>query len=380
MNISSSGRLDLSQGRYVLADAGAKRVQRGDVLFNNTNSPRWVGKSALVESDLDLAYSNHMTRLRVPRDLDARLLALALQHLQEQGHFEAICSNHVNQASISTSRLMSVVIPVPPAAVQLELVEMLDEQLGRLDAANHELVIVERRIALFVAALYAGAVEGENQPKALASLAIGSGYGTSIKCEADGQGAVVLRIPNVTDGKVDLGNLKRAVDQSVDLSRRMLAGGDLLIVRTNGSLDLIGRAAVVPDDVEASFASYLIRYQLDREVVRPEWVQAVLSSPAARAQMQRDAATSAGQYNLSLGKLDPLPIPLPSLDEQDRRLAILERGLESAAQLRASVDRAKRRSKGLRRALFTAAFSGQLTGHSSDADRIEELADATQPE
>ena len=45
MNISPDGSVLLDDVRFVPADAGEHRLQRGDILFNNTNSRAWVGKS-----------------------------------------------------------------------------------------------------------------------------------------------------------------------------------------------------------------------------------------------------------------------------------------------------------------------------------------------
>ena len=77
---------------------------------------------------------------------------------------------------------------------------------------------------------------------------------------------MVLRIPNIREGRVSLLDLKKAtasLDRGTD---DFLSPGDLLIVRTNGSEDLIGRAAVVskPLGLHAYFASYLIRFRLAR--------------------------------------------------------------------------------------------------------------------
>jgi len=92
----------------------------------------------------------------------------------------------------------------------------------------------------------------------------------------------VVRIPNLVDGVIDLTDEKRVAASGADVSGSMLAAGDLLIVRTNGSVDLVGRSAVVQDGIEAAFASYLIRYRLRADLVRPSWVQAMLSSPQVR--------------------------------------------------------------------------------------------------
>ena len=47
MNVSPKGEVDLSKTKYVKEDYTALRA--GDVLFNNTNSPVWVGKTAHVD-------------------------------------------------------------------------------------------------------------------------------------------------------------------------------------------------------------------------------------------------------------------------------------------------------------------------------------------
>jgi type I restriction enzyme S subunit len=134
MNISRRGVLDLSELRYVEV-YGGHRLHRGDVVFNNTNSPALVGKTALIDIDTELAYSNHMTRLRVDGSkVMPEYLALRLHSLWEDGFFEEICSNHVNQASVSSKRLMKVTVEVPEVSVQDALVGLVRAMLAHLDA------------------------------------------------------------------------------------------------------------------------------------------------------------------------------------------------------------------------------------------------------
>ena len=47
MNINSKGEVDMSVVKYVQTDS-YKSLARGDVLFNNTNSPALLGKTALI--------------------------------------------------------------------------------------------------------------------------------------------------------------------------------------------------------------------------------------------------------------------------------------------------------------------------------------------
>jgi type I restriction enzyme, S subunit len=105
-------------------------------------------------------------------------------------------------------------------------------------------------------------------------------------------------------------------------------------------------------------------------------VRLVLDSPASRARLESLAASSAGQYNLSLGKLDFLPIPLPPIEVQRVALAALSEPIGRLRRLERDVAAASARSNLLRRALLEAAFSGRLTGASGDTEVVEKLADA----
>lgn len=133
MNVSRAGRIDLTDVKYVVDDSD-RRLQVGDVLFNNTNSPDLVGKTALVAVEGEFAFSNHMTRLSVRVDvMSPEYLAYRLHGNWLNGYFKSICSNHVNQASIAGKRLSVVEIEVPPLLEQNEIVRILDTQLARLD-------------------------------------------------------------------------------------------------------------------------------------------------------------------------------------------------------------------------------------------------------
>jgi len=375
MNVSRLGRLTLEGAKYVPHSAGTARTQPGDVLFNNTNSPALVGKTAYIDTELPLGFSNHMTRLRAGTRLDAKFLALQLQTMQEQGYFESICSNHVNQASVATRRLLQVQIVVPPIVEQRRIVDLLEGHLSRLEASEESLSKALRRADLLPHAKLAALMSNRTmKPVRLGDLAVASGYGTSAKCVADGPGPAVARIPNVRNRRIDMSDEKRVADASTDVSGLMLSKGDVLIIRTNGSRDLIGRSAIVQAGIEASFASYLIRYQFDSTLVFPDWVSLMLETPAVRSVVESLAASSAGQYNLSLAKLNGVEIPLPMLEVQGSILHAAAAHYEAVSRMRREAEVAGRRSASLRRALLAAAFSGRLTGAASDLERIEELA------
>jgi len=141
----------------------------------------------------------------------------------------------------------------------------------------------------------------------------------------------------------------------------MVEPGDLLIVRTNGSRNLIGRSApVLAIGEQMSFASYLIRVRLDPAQADARFVSLVLASPGHRAVIESRAATTAGQYNLNIPSLRSLRVPSIGLDEQRRIVAEVEQQLSLIDSLRAAVESAQKRSTALRRAILERAFRGEL--------------------
>lgn len=194
-------------------------------------------------------------------------------------------------------------------------------------------------------------------------LAWTAGYGTSVKCTPDAKGPAVLRIPNIRNGDFDLADLKYATkgeDIAVD---QFVAPGDLLLVRTNGSLDLIGRAAVAKSELElrCSFASYLIRLRLVGHVTLWSWISLAWESDGIRSQIQSRAATTAGQYNISLSGLADLAIPLPPKQEQAAVVKEVERRLSAAERLASTLALQLARAQTTRRSVISDALLGKLT-------------------
>jgi type I restriction enzyme S subunit len=165
MNIDRDGRLDFSVLKSVAPDVDRRRLSVGDVLFNNTNSPVLVGKTAAVSVGAELAFSNHMTRLTPRPGIDYRFLAHQLHYLWMAGYFRLRCTNHVNQASVSAATLAtSVPVVIPPSNEQARIVETIDALLSRLDSAVESLKVAERRLKAFRGSVLKAALEGRLVP------------------------------------------------------------------------------------------------------------------------------------------------------------------------------------------------------------------------
>ena len=162
MNVSPFGEIDLSDVKHVASDADARRLQVGDVLFNNTNSPAWVGKTACIRREADFAFSNHMTRVRFGGGVVPEFAATQLHYLQMCGYFRHRCTNHVNQASIA-SKVLANTIPLvlPPPAEQRRIVGRVEAMLGRVEAGAASLGRAGRKVTAYRAAVLKAATSGD---------------------------------------------------------------------------------------------------------------------------------------------------------------------------------------------------------------------------
>lgn len=281
---------------------------------------------------------------------------------------------------LNQGRMRVFPIPLPPLPEQERIVSRIEELFSDLEAGVAALERVRAGLRRYKASVLKAACEGmllkdeggwvKDESKlpegwkwvTLEELSSDANYGTSQKCDYNENEFPVVRIPNIISGNIELSDLKFAIDGSGLRDKDSLAPGDLLIVRTNGSRDLIGKSALIrrPLEKQLYFASYLIRYRIaDYENVG-SWIATIWDSPFIRAWIETVVSTTAGQYNLNIAKLNKLPIPLPPLDEQQRIVAEVERRLSVVGEVESAVEAGLARAAKLRQAILKHAFEGKL--------------------
>ena len=146
-----------------------------------------------------------------------------------------------------------------------------------------------------------------------------------------------------------------------EIKKLAVQRGDLIICRTNGSLDLVGKAAIIPDFPEQFvFASYLIRVRVNRDLLLPEYYHICLTGQIGREHIEETSRSTAGQFNLNLEILRTMPIPLPSLTEQHEIVRRVNALFERADQIEQQVVAATKRTEALTQAVLGKAFMGKL--------------------
>lgn len=362
MNVDTKGHLDLSDVKYVSADAGEARLRLGDVLFNNTNSAELVGKTAYVALGQDLAFSNHITRIRV-REISPKYVAYQLQLLQRCGYFRHLCVKHVNQASVTSSTLSNAVpLAVAPSAEQERIVAVIEEQFSRLDDAEQLLQRARRRCAQMRFAVLEQAVNGDWPSKPLSELLVSLRNGAFVsRPSPDPPGVPIFRISAVRPLNLNVSDVRYAPLSGDEAKPFMVSAGDLLFTRYSGNPSYVGSCAVVPVAGEGIVhPDKLIRAVVDRAVVAPEFVAIAVNVGAGRRQVEARLKTTAGQVGIAGSQLKTIEVPLPPLDEQRRIVSVVESDLTILESLTTAIDNALTRSTYLSRSVLHRAYSGRL--------------------
>lgn len=206
-------------------------------------------------------------------------------------------------------------------------------------------------------------------------------YGSSKKCDYDFKGTGVLRIPNVVRGVVDASDLKGAHFEESEKCTYGLRSGDILVIRSNGSISIVGRCALISRAEEQYlYAGYLIRLRSNSATLLPEYLAALLSSHLLRTQIEHKAKSTSGVHNINSGEIQSLIVPLCSLREQKAVVERLSATLSVIEVIEAEIDSQLLKADTLRQSILKKAFSGQLVPQDPDDEPASILLDRIKAE
>ena len=306
---AKTGLIDLSQKRpYGEVSKGYTRFSEGDVLFAKITPCMENGKIAIAKglTNGNGCGSTEFHVLRPHEGLSRDFLNYFLLQNEFRREAQRNMAGTAGQLRVPAAWLSEATLPLPPLAEQHRIVAEIETQFTRLDASVAALRRAQANLKRYRASVLKDACEGrlvpteaelarsegresepadvllehilaerrarwESQEKrrgkykepsapdtsALSQLPEGwvwttvdqllarSEYGTSVKCSYEASGLPVLRIPNIVAGEIDLTDVKYATESVPVDSETALAKGDVLMCRTNGSVRLVGKTAVV---------------------------------------------------------------------------------------------------------------------------------------
>lgn len=107
------------------------------------------------------------------------------------------------------------------------------------------------------------------------------------------------------------------------LNEYFLKEGDIIIVRSNGNRELVGRSIFYDKKITATtFSGFCIRFRPNKQTVNPGFILYFLKSPMCREILSR-MVSGTNIQNVNQNMLFNLPLLLPTIPEQNKIVKIL---------------------------------------------------------
>lgn len=365
-------------------------LEFGDSLVNSTGTGTlgrvgWFEKSP---DDRPCVADGHVTVTRFdPTRVDKRFGFYYLKSDEFQEFmFETLVNGSTNQIELSRERMSAVSMPVPPLEEQRRIADFLDAETARIDKLSdvterQVLVLGERLQELFRESTTVGSnvtvrtgidwmpliSEGWTLNKVAHHFTIGGGTTpSSAGSSYFGDGVYWVNSADIKNGIIESPCKSVTLEAIRDYpSLEIYPRGSLVIALygqggTKGRVGILGVEACLNQAccalnesgrVKAEYAFFWFRAHKEGIV---------------------SLALGAGQPNLSHDLIKSLWIPAPQVEEQLNIVRRLKSEEKHAARLIASLENRKRLLSERRRALITAAVTGQFDVSAASGRGIEE--------
>lgn len=134
-------------------------LQDGDVLMNEGGDNDKLGRGAVWHCQVEpCIHQNHVFAVRLCRHLEPEWLAIFTRGSNAKFYFYSVAKQSTNLASISSSNIKNLSLPVPPTEERAQILDHIDRSLSKINttirrATDSIALLTERRTALISAAV-----------------------------------------------------------------------------------------------------------------------------------------------------------------------------------------------------------------------------------
>lgn len=324
----------------------------GDIMPRACLAPTSLGP-AIVKADC--------IRVRLSDQVDPRWVLYSLQR-PETRRWAEVHRHGMGRPRLGLNAIRQIPVPLPPLPEQGRIVDLLEDQLSRLDAAAEGLLKARKRIrSLERSALDTHFAKGKLVPLAhlIEGISAGKSFGASNSPAGEGDWGII-KVSAMTWGSFNPDENKAVSGDRVD-ARFEIREGDLLVSRAN-TADYVGASVLVgPVRPKLLLSDKSLRLT-PKAGVNPEWLWRALQTPSARSQITALATgTKDSMRNISQVALRQVQVPKVGEAMQTEALNAFAAVAMSTNRLLADIDSCEVRINSLRRSLLSSAFSGRLT-------------------
>ena len=352
-----------------------KFARAGDVLICVVGAT-----SGKLNLGIDCAIGRSVAAIRPSEAIQQKTLYRQLLLQVEQLRAD---STGTAQGVISRQMLSDINLVLPPLPEQIRIADQLDKLLARVQACNSRLDAVPALLKRFRQAVLSAALKGElvesEAPSAWRQCTVGdvlegkprNGY--SPKAVDFETPVLSLTLSATTSGRFFAQYSKFIDEQIPDSSHLWLEPGDILIQRAN-TLEYVGVSAIFDGPRKKFIYPDLMMKCRPNELVLRKFLFYALSAEETRQYFRDHATGTAGNMpKINQQTVMSVPIPLPSLAEQERIVQKVGALFRLADRIEACYKAACAQAQRLTPLLLAKAFRGELVPQDPNDEPVSEL-------
>jgi type I restriction enzyme S subunit len=135
-NITYEGGWDFTKLKYIdLSEKDKPKylTQKGDLLFNRTNSKELVGKTAVFEEEEPMAIAGYLVRIRTKECGNNYYLSGYLNSTHGKKTLVAMCKSIVGMANINAQEVQNIKIVLPPIELQSRFEQIVKDVRSKVE-------------------------------------------------------------------------------------------------------------------------------------------------------------------------------------------------------------------------------------------------------
>lgn len=273
------------------------KLQENDLLIEKSGGGEKtpVGRTILATGCQGVLFANFIDRLRIRKSHNSKFIAYLFRSLYSNGITFPYVKQTTGIQNLDVENLLREVVFVPEVKDQQKIAYFLDDKCAKIDSLiAHEEATIEELKAYKQSVITEAVTKGLDKSvpmkdsgiawigtipaawevvrmKNLGRCRNGLTYSPD-NLVSEEEGALVLRSSNIKDGKLFFTDNVYVNSEIKD--ELMVKTNDILICSRNGSRALIGKNALIPEGLNASFGAFMMVFRCKS----PQYVRMILNS------------------------------------------------------------------------------------------------------
>ncbi|RZK39056.1 MAG: type I restriction endonuclease subunit S [Pedobacter sp.] len=336
-------------------------LRKNDILFAmSSGSIHLVGKSAFINDDLQFSFGAFCGVLRPNSYINAKYLSSYFSSLGFKNYISTVAKGS-NINNLKREHLLNIQLPLPTLPEQRAIVKKLESLFSSLDAGVADLKKAQQQLKIYRQAVLKKAFEGECFQK-LENIILNSQNGLSKRNSENGTEFKVLRLADVYKQQISYTSPRTIRLVETEINKYLLRSNDLLIIRVNGSIDLVGRFIHINNQdqlAEWAFCDHFIQLRIS-DTYNAKYLFFYTQLIAVRNYINENMVSSAGQNTVNQNTIKNLLVPDVDISKQHQIVKQIESRLSVCDSIEQNIKESLAKSEALRQSILKKAFEGNL--------------------